>query len=696
MISKDLPMKSFWLSAAATAALLTALPAAASSPPAPAEASPAPANLETKRLGVWGFDLAGRDLAVPPGKSFYDYANGTYVRALVIPADRSRYGAFDAIAELSRNRLRALIEKTAADPAASGDLARVAGLYRSFMDEAGVEALGAKPLTADLAAIRAEKTLGDIARGMGQSHRKFGGSVIAASVGDDAMNPTAYAVTLNQAGIGLPDRDYYLEPAFAAQKTKYEAYIAQMLTLAGWPEPVANAKAIVAFETEVAKVSWTGAQRRDRDKTYNAMTVKDLAAYAPGFDWTAFFAGARLPSTDRVVLEENTAIQKIAAVFAATPLDTLKAWQAFTLVDQASPYLSKSFDAAHFEFRDRTLSGQQAQRERWKRGVAVVDQQVGEASGKLYVDAYFPADSKAKMADLVANLRLAMAGRIAKLEWMGPETKARALEKLSKFNVKIGYPDKWRSYDGLAISDTDLYGNIERASAFDWDFRAARLGQPVDRGEWAMTTPTVNAYYSSTKNEIVFPAAILQPPFFDPQADDAVNYGGIGGVIGHEITHGFDDQGRKVDGDGRLSDWWTAEDAARFKVQAVKLGKQYDAFAPLPGAFVKGDLTMGENIADLGGLLMAMDAYHASLKGKPAPVIDGLTGEQRVFLGWAQGWRTKSREDFVRRLLVSDPHSPPEARVDLPMRNIDAFYEAFGIKPGDPMYIAPADRVRIW
>ncbi|WP_091736769.1 M13 family metallopeptidase [Phenylobacterium immobile] len=689
-------MKRFWLSAAASAALLTATPASASSPPAPADAEPASVSLETPRLGVWGFDMAGRDLSTSPGKSFYGYANGTYVKALTIPADRSRYGAFDAIAELSRNRLRAVIEKTAADPQTGGDLARVAGLYRSFMDEAGVEALGSRPLAADLTQIRAEKTRSDIARGMGASLRKFGGAVIAASVGDDAKNPSAYVVTLNQAGLGLPDRDYYLEASFEAQRAKYEAYVARLLTLAGWPQPLANAKAIVAFETEIAKVSWTGAERRDRDTTYNPLAVKDLATYAPGFDWTAYFAGARLSAADRVVMEENTAIQKIAAVFAATPLDTLKAWQAFTLVDQASPYLSKAFDAAHFDFRDRTLSGQQVQRERWKRGVAAVDQLIGEASGKLYVDAYFPADSKAKMADLVANLRVAMAGRIEKLEWMGPETKARALEKLSKFNVKIGYPDRWRSYDGLMIRDTDLYGNVVRATAFDWDFRAARLNQPVDRGEWAMTTPTVNAYYSSTKNEIVFPAAILQPPFFDPQADDAVNYGGIGGVIGHEITHGFDDQGRKVDGDGRLSDWWTADDAARFKVQAAKLGKQYDAYEALPGAFVKGDLTMGENIADLGGLLMAMDAYHTSLKGKPAPSIEGLTGEQRLFLGWAQGWRTRTREDLVRRLLVSDPHSPPEARVDLPMRNIDAFYDAFGIKPGDPMYVAPANRVRIW
>lgn len=685
-----------WLCATAGALMIAlptafaALPAWASSPPAPDPA------LQAQSLGAWGFDLAGRDLTVSPGQSFYDYANGAYVKALQIPPDRVRFGAFDVLAELSRNRLRAVIERAAADPAAQGDVARVGGLYRAFMDEARVEQLGATPLAADLALIRRQADRADVARTMGRSHRVFGGTLIAAHISDDAKNPLAYAVVLTQAGIGLPDRDYYLEPAFAPQLAKYEAYVAQILTLAGWPAPAANAKAIVAMETKIAQVSWSAAQTRDADKTYNPVAVTALAAYAPGFDWTAFLDGAGLSQANRVVLAENTAIAAIAKIFAETPVDTLKAWQAFNLVDQAAPYLSKAFDEAHFEFRDRTLSGQQVQRDRWKRGVAAVDSLLGEASGRLYVEAYFPPESKAKMAELVANLRVAMKGRIEKLDWMAPATKAKALEKLAKFDVKIGYPDRWRDYSGLVVTDADLYGDVQRATAFDWDFRAARLMKPVDRGEWSMTPPTVNAYYSRTKNGIVFPAAILQPPFFDPKADDAINYGGIGGVIGHEITHGFDDQGRKADGDGRLSDWWTAEDAARFKAQAVKLGKQYDAFEVLPGAFVKGDLTMGENIADLGGLLMALDAYHASLNGKPAPVLDGLTGDQRVFLGWAQAWRSKQREDFARRLLVSDPHAPPEARVDLPMRNIDAFYDAFGVKPGDEMYLAPADRVRIW
>jgi putative endopeptidase len=396
------------------------------------------------------------------------------------------------------------------------------------------------------------------------------------------------------------------------------------------------------------------------------------------------------------VVGEKTAFPKIADLFAKAPIETLKAWEAFTLVDQAAPYLSKAFDEAHFDFHSRTLGGQQAQQPRWKRGVSLVDVQIGEALGKAYVEAYFPAESKARMLALVADIRTAMRARIEKLDWMSAQTKTKAFEKLDSLRVKIGYPDKWRDYSGLVIKDGDLYGNVQRASAFEWAFRVGRLGGPVDKAEWGMTPPTINAYYNPTGNEIVFPAAILQPPFFDPQGDAAVNYGGIGGVIGHELTHGFDDQGRRYDAKGRLADWWTPEDATRFEAEAAKLGQEYGAFEVLPGAKINGELTMGENIADLGGLLLALDAYHASLKGQPAPIIDGLTGDQRVFLGWAQVWRGKTRDDRLRQQLVSDPHSPERARVDVPVRNIDAFYQAFGIKPGDRMYVAPENRVRIW
>lgn len=647
-------------------------------------------------MGAWGFDLVGRNLTTSAGQDFYEHANGAYVERLAIPADRSRFGAFDALNELSINRMRAVLDEASAHPESSPDARLIGDLYKSFMDEARVNALGAAPMQADLAGIRAITSRSDAARLMGASLHGFGGTLFGAYVSDDAKAPDKYAVYLFQAGLGMPDRDYYLKPSFAPQKAAYQAYVARMLTLAGWPGAEKAAADILALETQIAEQSWTRAERRDDDKTYNPYSVAELRRLAPGFDWTAFLSGAGLEKADRVVVAENTAFPKLAAIFARTPVETLKAWAAFGLADNAAPYLSRDFENAHFEFRNKTLSGQPEQRPRWKRGVALVDAQVGEALGKLYVAAYFPPESKAKMERLVGDIKLAMRARIEQLTWMTQPTKQKALEKLAKFNVKIGYPDVWRDYSGLRISPDDLYGNVERAAAFDWNYRVSRLGGPVDDTEWFMTPPTINAYYSPTKNEIVFPAAILQPPFFDPDGDPAINYGGIGGVIGHEITHGFDDQGRKSDGDGRLSDWWTGEDAKLFQEQADRLGKQYAAQEVLPGAFIDGQLTMGENIADLGGLLLALDAYRLSLGGKPAPVLDGLTGDQRVFLGWAQVWRSRYREDATRQQLVADPHSPPKYRVNIPVRNIDAWYEAFGVKPGDAMYVAPEERVRIW
>ena len=691
-------MKTLWLAAAAAAALSSAPALAADSAPVAATASAASAATLTQapRMGSWGFDLAGRDTSVAPGQDFFRHANGAYLDRLVIPPDRSRFGAFDVLHELSQNRMRAVLEAAAADPAATGEREKVGAFYRSFMDEQRLEALGAKPLEADLARVRAATNKSDVARLMGRGQLGFGGSFFAPGIGDDAKEPMRYAVYLGQAGLGLPNRDYYLKPEFAPKKAAYEAYVAQILKLAGWPQPEQAARDILAMETEIAQVSWPLEDRRDDSKTYNPISTAEIAAYAPGFEWQAFLEGAKLGQVKRLVLQENTAIPKIAAIYAKTPLETLKAWTAFTIADQAAPYLSKSFSQAHFAFREKTLQGQPEQKARWKRAVVAVDGQMGEALGKLYVEQYFPPESKAKMLQLVSDVRGAMKTRIENLDWMSPATKAKALDKLAKFTVKIGYPEKWRDYSGLTIKSDDLYGNLERGVAFDWNFRVARLDQPVDRAEWGMTPPTVNAYYQPTRNEIVFPAAILQPPFFDPHGDPAVNYGGIGGVIGHELTHGFDDQGRKSDGDGRLTDWWTAEDATKFDARAAQLGKQYSAFEVLPGAFVNGKQTMGENIADLGGLLLALDAYHASLKGKPAPVIDGLSGDQRVFLGWAQVWRGKLREDRLRQLLVVDVHAPNQARVDVPVRNIDAFYSAFGVKPGDGMYVAPADRARIW
>ncbi|MBX3482620.1 M13-type metalloendopeptidase [Phenylobacterium sp.] len=693
-------MKTPWLAVASAAALLVAAPVL-SGPAFAADGATAPETpvrdlTKAPRMGPWGFDATGMDRSVRPGDDFFRYANGAYMEKLEIPADRSSYGAFNTLDELSSDRLRAVIEKASAAAAAHGPEAQVGALYRSYMDEARVEALGATPLAPDLARIRAARSRDEIARLMGATAKGFGRSFFDPQVYDDSKDPLRYAVYLSQGGVTLPDRDYYLDDRFKPQREAYEAYIAKMLKLGGWANPEANARAIVAMETEIAKVSWTRAERRDDDKTYNPVETAELARFAPGFPWAAFLAGADLSAARRVIVAENTAFPKIAQVFARTDVETLKAWLAFTTTDQASPYLSKAFDQARFDFRSKTLSGVQQQRPRWKRAVDTVDGSLGGAVGKLYVEAYFPPENKARMEALVGDIRTALAARIRRLDWMGPETKAKALEKLGKFNVKIGYPDKWRDYAALTIRADDLYGDIERASAFDWDYRIRRINDPVDRGEWEMTPGTINAYYSPTRNEIVFPAAILQPPFFDPEGDPAVNYGGIGGVIGHEITHGFDDQGRKSDGDGRLAEWWTAEDAAKFNARAKVLGDQYSATEILPGAKINGELTMGENIADLGGLLLALDAYHLSLKGRPAPVIDGLTGDQRVFLGWAQVWRGKYRDDLMKQILVSDPHSPPVARVDIPVRNIDAFYEAFDVKPGDPMYIPPEKRARIW
>jgi putative endopeptidase len=683
-------MRTFLLGAAA-AALLAGVGVTAAQA---ADAVTAPPSAQ--RMGAWGFDLAGRDLSVSPGADFFAYANGNYMKTLVIPADRSRYGTFDALTVLSEDRVHSLLEQEAASTVLGGDEARVGAFYKAFMDEGRIEVLGEKPMDSDLRAIKAADTRSAMAALMGKANAGYFGSFFGTGISADAREPLRYAVYLTQAGLGLPDRDYYLLPPFAAQKAKYEAYVAQMLKAVDWPDAEAQAKAVVALETSIAQASWSKVQQRDPVATYNAMTPAELAALAPGFDWTAYFAAGDLGSVKRVVIGEKTAFPKIAAIFAATPIATLQAWQAFTVTDAAAPYLSKRFADAHFEFRNKVMSGQAVQKPRWKRAATAIDNGVGEAVGKLYVAQFFPPESKAAMEALIGDLRVALAARIQRVTWMSDATKAKALEKLSMLNVKVGYPVKWRDYSLLTISADDLYGDVQRSAEFDWMRQVKRLNDPVDRTEWGITPQTVNAYYSPTENEIVFPAAILQPPFFDPKADMAINFGAIGGVIGHEMTHGFDDQGRQFDGTGKLSDWWAPEDATKFTAQTDRLGAQYSAFEPLPGAHVNGGLTMGENIADLGGLLLGLDAYHVSLKGAPAPVLDGTTGDQRVFLGWAQVWRGTARDDALRQQLVSNPHSPPHERVDGVVRNVDAWYAAFGVKPGDALYVAPDQRVRIW
>jgi putative endopeptidase len=658
------------------------------------------ASTVAPRFGTWGVDLAGMDRSVTPGDDFFRYVNGTWADRTQIPADQTTYGVSALLRELSERQVRAIIEEWAAagNLPAGSDEAKVAVLYRSFVDEATVERLGVAPLRGHLARIRAATTREALAEGMGQTMGGAGGSFFGAAVFDDLREPETYALYMGQSGLGLPDREFYLRENFAKQKAEYGKYVERMLTLAGWDAPAAQASAIVALESRLAEAHWPRAESRDRDKTYNPMTFAELEQAAPGFPWRAWAKGARVSQAPKAVVSQNTAFPKMAAIFAETPVATLQAWQAFHTTDQAAPYLSKDIATAHWEFRSKFLQGAQEERARWKRGVSHAEQAMGEAIGRTYVARHFPPASRAKMEALVADLKTAMRGRIERLDWMAPDTKAAALDKLAKFNVKIGYPDEWRDYAALEVKDGDLFGNVERSGAFEWAFRVGRIGQPVDAQEWSMTPQTVNAYYSPAKNEIVFPAAILQPPYFDPEADPAVNYGAIGGVIGHEITHGFDDQGRKSDGNGVLRDWWGAEDAKKFEAQAARLGAQYEAveFPALPGMKLTGRLGMGENIADLGGVLLGLDAYRVSLKGASSPVLDGFTGTQRVFMGWAQAWRILYRDDRLRQQIVNGPHSPGFVRAYAPLRNIDAWYEAFGVREGDALYVAPDARVRIW
>ncbi|PYI93379.1 MAG: peptidase M13 [Verrucomicrobia bacterium] len=662
------------------------------------------------QYGAWGFDAAGADLKSKPGDDFFRYANGAWLDRVQIPADKAAYSLRLAMSDLTEQRLHDLMEENAkkAEPKPATIEGKVGEFYKSFMDEARIEKAGASSLKDKLAEIQSAKTREALAALMGRQNADFHGGIFGIFIDVDIKDPKHYAVYLGQAGLGLPDRDYYLKPDFAAKKEKYQAYAAQLLRLLEWPDADKRAAEVVDFETKIADASWTKTQQRDPIATYNAMSIAELETLAPKFAWRPFLAEAGLGKVERVVVGEKSAFPKIADIFDKTSLETLQAWQAFNIADHAAPYLSKAFVDALFEMRNKTLSGQAEQKVRWKRGVQAVSGgdygagdrydrfgNLGWAVGQLYSAKYFPPAAKAKIEELVANLKIAMHERIKGLDWMGEATKAQALKKLDTYNIKVGYPDKPRDYSGVEIRDDDLIGNVRRAAVADWAFYVQRLPGPVDMSDWGMTPQTNDAYNGSLR-DIVFPAGILQPPMFDANADPAVNYGAIGAVIGHELTHGFDDQGRKFDAEGKLNDWWTAEDAKTFEARAKVLGDQYSKFEPLPGAKVNGELTMGENIADLGGVVIALDAYRASLKGKAAPVIDGLTGEQRVFLGWAQAWRGKLRDDAVRRQVVSDPHSPRQYRVNGVMRNIDAWYDAFKVKPEEKLFVDPKARVRIW
>jgi putative endopeptidase len=656
------------------------------------------AGVEAPRFGTWGFDTSGMDLSVAPGDNFMRYANGAALDQLTIPADRSNYGAFALLRDLSDNRLEAMIRGLLArtDLAPGSDEQKIADAYRSYMDTARIEALDDQPLQPYLAEIRAIDSHEAMAAYMGRTVGGLGGSFFATGISIDQKQPNRYVVSAGQSGLGMPNRDFYLSQLYADKKDKYLAYIAQMLEMAGWEDPAGNAQRILELETRIAQAHWTPAENRNRDRTYNEYTIQQLVADAPGFDWNGYFGAARLGEVPRLIVRQNTAMPQIAAIYAETPIETLRAWQAFHTTDQAAPRLSNRFADAQWAFRLRDLQGQPEQRPREKRAIGFAEGALGEALGRQYVAEYFPAESKAQMEELVANLRRALALRIETYDWMSAETKAAAQEKLAKFTVKIGYPNEWRDYSALEIRPDDLFGNAERAGRFRWEYQLNRLNEPVDKAEWSMTPQTVNAYYNSTNNEIVFPAAILQPPFFDPNADPAVNYGAIGGVIGHEIGHGFDDQGSKSDGDGVLRSWWTPEDRANFESLTARLGAQYDTYEVLPGYFVQGALSMGENIGDAAGVAVGLEAYHLSLNGQEAPVLDGFTGDQRFFLGWAQVWQSKGRDDFLRNQVATGPHSPAEFRVIGPVRNVDAWYDAFDVQPGQRYHLTPEQRVRIW
>jgi putative endopeptidase len=657
-----------------------------------AEASVAATPMAAKpAYGTFGFDEAGMDRTVQPGDSFYNYTSGTWAKNTPIPADKSNYGSFNILSDLSEARTREILDEQAKDPSSKIGIA-----YSTYLDRAAIEAKGMAPIQPILNKIKGatKKTYSTL---LGELSRDGIVGPIAGGVGQDDKNPNAYVFGIYQSGLGLPDRDYYLstDAKLAAAKTAYEAHIAKMFTLAGEANAAARAKAIVAFETAIAKVSWTRIESRDATKTYNKMTVAQLQKLAPGIDFAAVFKAGGANTVTDVVVAQPSAVGAISKLVAAAPIGVLKDQLILKALTDFADVLPKPLDDENFAFNGTTLGGTPQQEERWKRAVQFTSGSMDDEVSKLYVAKYFPPETKAAADKLVKNIISAMDTRIDKLEWMAPETKVKAHAKLAAFTPKIGYPDRWKDYSALQIVAGDAFGNNIRANEWQHDYETAKLGKPVDRLEWGMTPMTVNAYANFGMVEIVFPAAILQPPFFDPAADPAINYGGIGAVIGHELSHHFDDQGAKYDATGTLSDWWTPADVKNFGALTGKVVAQYDAYEPLPGMHVKGALTLGENMADLAGLTVAYDAYKKSLNGVAAPVIDGFTGDQRFYLGWAQVWRRSYREATLRQRLLTDPHSPSEQRASI-VRNMDPWYGAFQPKPGEKLYLAPADRLKVW
>jgi len=650
----------------------------------------------TRTLGI---DTTNFDRSVRPQDDFFRFVNGTWLTKTAIPSDASSWGAFNELTDKSRNAIHGILEDAAkADAPAGSDLRKIGDLYASYMDSARVEQLGVAPLTPELQRVAKLASTKDLPAAFAHLARLGVGNPFGVAVGPDPKASSVNIVLVNQGGLGLPDRDYYLRNDAAITKVRdaYVGYVTRLLTLANQPDAAGAAQRILALETAIATPQWDRARSRDRNATYNKMSVAQLAAETPAYDWNAYLKAAGLAKATDVIVRQPDYVKAMNDVIANTPASTWREYLTFKLLDDYSDELPAAFQQARFEFRNKTLSGQQEMAPRWKRATGEVEGALGEATGKLYVDKYFPPAAKARMDQLVKNLLAAYRVGIDSLEWMSPETKKAAQDKLAHFTVKIGYPSKWRDYSRLAIKRDDLMGNAMRAAEFRYEDMASRLGQPVDRARFGMTPQTVNAYYNASNNEIVFPAAILQPPFFDMNADDATNYGAIGAVIGHEIGHGFDDQGSKSDGFGNLRDWWTPSDAAAFRERTRRLGAEYAAINPIDTLHINPGLTMGENIGDNSGLMQAYRAYRISLQGKEAPVIGGLTGDQRFFLGYGQIWRTKFRDAALRNQLLTNPHSPGMARAFVPLTNNDAFMRAFDVKPGDRMWRDPADRVKIW
>ncbi len=655
-------------------------------------------------IGSWGFDTSGMNKAVNPGDSFYNYANGTWATDTPIPADKSNYGMFSVLADRSDARTREIIEAAAASGGAPGSEAQKVGdYYRSFMDEKAIEAAGIKPVQNELKRIAAIKSSKGLVAAFAREARLFSTNPFVTYVAQDERNPEIHIGNLVQGGLGLPDRDMYdaKNAQFASARDGYKKYLVTLFTLAGFKNAAARGAAVYALEEKMAAVHWTRLENRDPQKTYNKLSIAELQKLAPAIDWSQWIQGVGLSGQTSINVGQPSAIAGMSKLVGSEPLAVWKDYVAVHLLDDAAPYLTKAFVDANFAFSGKTLSGTPQIKDRWKRGVDQVTSAMGEAVGKLYVEKYFTSATKASADALVKNLLTAMGQRLETLAWMSPETKIKAKQKLATYNPKIGFPKDWRDYSKLEIRRGDVVGNVQRASMFEYDRLLAKLGKPVDRNEWGMTPMTINAYYNPVLNEIVFPAAILQPPFFDPNADAAINYGGIGAVIGHEISHGFDDQGSQYDSTGTLKNWWTSDDSAKFKAATDKLVAQYDAYCPFPASAgkpaqcVQGAFTLGENIADLAGLTVAYQAYKISLGGKDAPVIDGLTGDQRFFLGWAQVWRRSYRDQELQKRLVTDPHSPSEYRASV-VRNLDSWYAGFNPTAGQKLYLDPEKRVKIW